>query len=150
MNWQIGRAFSENDASSYAAVSELYHWVPSSQDERGRGGEKTGQWELFQRLGPEFKSVVSSSSTANARDIFCGPFCPPLSADQHTIAVPHIRGAPAITFLSDEGEEHPLDAARRAQPLCERHRAGEKRVEVAVHHAVQVCTHTIDTNQYRL
>jgi len=110
-NMQIRRTFSENDATSYAAASELYRWdappsLQASTDESGGAGEEHAHWKLFQRLGAQFRSVVSSSATADAHHIFCGPSCPPLSADNLTRAVAHLRGASAMTHFSHEGGDY--------------------------------------------
>jgi len=112
---QVRRTLSEHDATSYAAASELYLWNPMTSEQSAAGQDssagsaqqegRTGRWELFQRLGSEFESVVSSGASESASQIFCSP-CPAPSEDDKTITVPYLRGATAMTAFHHHGEDY--------------------------------------------
>ena len=66
--------------------------------------QPAGQWILFQRLGAEFESVVSSGASYQAQQIFCSP-CREPSADGSTFPVPFLRGASGLTWFEHQGHD---------------------------------------------
>jgi hypothetical protein len=108
-------SISENDAASYAAASQIYRWLPSpGQDELAEENSEgsrvpamtgPGLWVLFQELGAELESVVSSRADPTSEELFCDP-CPPVSDDGRTIPVPFLRGATSLTHFTDHGEHY--------------------------------------------
>ena len=69
------------------------------------GMQPAGQWILFQRLGAEFESVVSSGASYHAQQIFCSP-CREPSADGITFPVPFLRGASGLTWFEHQGLDY--------------------------------------------